>query len=223
MKLKSNDGFYPSLPGRTLELGDYGYFDGSQWCRMGNIERISGFPIYLHVNEHKDCQNIYILKDGHLKVDVAQKTGTAQNADKSLISFSKDSGFYINGQVRLKKEYDSVGIEVKDFLCILEKNGIWKKNYFLVVAVAYSDSFITFLSKAKGAELELQANLSQGAPLKKLETGLKGEYKQNNVEIVNHIEGDSIDSMGGWFVKLNRTSFGKDREIKYRTDDIDLD
>lgn len=211
---KLANGIYPVIPGLTIRLGDYGYWDGPQWCHVGNIEELPGDPIYLTKREENPAHKI---SDG-IEVDI-KANGEAAVTDNQLnagisLEFKKKNSQYFFGTLTKNIHYSSIDMEVEPFLRELLKNGKWKKKYWLAWSVYYSDQFVTLRSTSSAVKVGLHTDLK----LETLKSGgslkAKFSFAPNSVEVVESSEDEKF--AGAKFLSLEDKGWIKrNLEIKY--------
>lgn len=204
----------------TIELGEYGYFKGDQWCRVGNIERIPGEDIFLHRIERSIAKEGLVSLGAEVQLDGKLEAKVVNDKAVSSISFSKKNSFYIKGRFDREECYDSVGMEVAGFLEDLSKKGIWRKNYRLVYSVVYSQSFLSIFSKEKGTEVSSKVDLTDGGTvgILKATTDLGIKIRKGAIEIVNNID-QAENALGFRLLSYEKNNiFSRKRDVKYKTD-----
>lgn len=222
MKYQSDDGIYPIHPGQTVELGDYGYMDrNGRWCRLGNIEKIPGFDIFLN-REVSDVAHEIVINHGvEVSVEASAIASAAEGGTGCQLAFKSDNNFYIKGRITDIRRYGSVEFEVKEYLELLQRYDIWKPKYRLVTEVLSSPCFMAVFSRQKGSSVSLNTNISGTAPFTPIEVGAEFKAGSNTtgVEIVNKTKDSDISPIGFKLVKLDKGNiFKRGHRVRYDSD-----
>ena len=215
MKLwKFDSGIYPVIPGMNIILGDYGFWDGSQWCHVGNIEKLSNFRNVLSIIRKKDlnqsvseCLEVDVKGESLADMEISNLKAGAE------IVFKKKNSQLFIGNLKECEYYGSIGMEIEPLLRQLYDIGIWKSEYWLAYYVMMSDSFFTMRSKSAGVSVKVNADFQ----VKDLqETGValtaKLSFADNSIECVAP-QNNQLSFAGA--------KFKRNVKLKYNTADPD--
>lgn len=223
MKLwKFDSGIYPVIPGMDIALGDYGYWQDSQWCRVGNIEQLPNCPKVFSRKRQPLNQSVSESLEVDFKGEnIANLDVLDLKAGGEMFFKKKNSQIFI-GDLKECIYYSSIDMEISPFLCLLSERGLWKTEYWLAYYVVYSDKFLTMRSKSAGASVKINADLSL-RDLQDVKTGLtdKLSFKKDSVESVTNKE-DELTFAGAKFISLRKGGlFRRDVKVKYNSVDTD--
>lgn len=217
--MKTDGGYVPYSSGEEFRLGDFGYFKGSVWCRMGNLKdvlmsepqtetRDAGLYSRLTKEVSVDC-------GGGIKVDAAN-----QHAE-SIIKFNSKDSFFQKANIDSHLIYSSI-TEIETILKELLQNGKWRLDYHLIVNVVKAKSFLTVISNSKAAEVKLNVDLKDDVILaENLKIGVDIGLKVNSgdVLVVNKKDEGNTYACAARFVCLKRISFfSRDLRAEYAQD-----
>lgn len=222
MKRMSDSGFHPILPLSHVELGDYGYFDGEAWRKMGNIYNLKGYRCSFHKStlEYGD-QDIFIAHEVELKALTQAEVTTELGDAKCRLSFSKAGGYYMECKLHKLNVFDSIDFEVKKHLEKLKNAGLWQSEYRLVVGVVYASPCFAAFACSTGASVDFNIDIKGGiTPTSdtfdaKLSTGLA--LNNHGVEIVDRPNTNILYPIGFQVVKYSRDWLGR-KVIRYAGD-----
>ena len=219
---KFKNGIYPVIPGLSLELGEYGYWQDSQWCRVGNIEEIPAMPIVLSKKTRQLGQ--LVKEQHHVRV---QNTGSVEGnagvaeAGCSLVFEEKHSQFFF-GNLTQCHYYSSIEMEVLQHLLKLQASGLWKKHYWLAYYIVESDRFFTLRSTEAGSVVRLSVDLTESTLNESCSLGAMFSSGLSSVEEVLSL-GNGLKYAGAKFISLEKKHFfSKDKVIRYNYGDEDL-
>ena len=221
MKLwKFDSGIYPVIPGMDIALGDYGYWKDSQWCRIGNIGEIQGYPNVLSILT--DSLNQHVTES--LLVDFVGTANANADADAALkagteLIFKKKNSQMFIGDLKEYKCYSSINMEIKPLLEKLAECGIWEDEYWLAYYVVRSDNFISIRSKEAGVSIKIDADLDLTS-LNQVKAGLKVQLDRNSRSIETVANKDGLSFAGAKFISLDKKGlFRRTVKVKYNSAD----
>ncbi len=206
--MKTHEGYLPYSSGEEFQLGDFGYFKGSVWCRMGNIKdeilcepqteirKAAGLDSYL-------MSGVSIGGGGKIGVDIANQQAA------SSIEFNSENSFFQKANIESHLIYSSIP-EIETILKDLWKAGKWKPKYHLIVNVVKAKSFLTLISSSKKAEVNLNVDLNDERLLAdnlKMGVDLGLQYNPEKVLVVNKKDEGNTYACAARFVYLKKTSF----------------
>lgn len=202
--MKTDNGYVPQSVGEEFQLGDYGYFNGSVWNRMGNIRDLS--ICELQTINRPSHTSVELRQSIEIKVLSDNQTTSGLIQSECQMIFEKADSFYQQANVDHYEIYSSID-EVSRLLKDLYSKGLWKPKHCLIVNVVHSSSFLTFFSRSKGAKLKLNFDLKSKETAKAIDVGgaLEIESNENEVTIVERRKiKDSLHASGARFVQLKR-------------------
>ncbi len=219
---KFKNGIYPVVPGLSLELGDYGYWQDSQWCRVGNIEEIPTMPIVLSQKTRPLGQ--FVKEQHNVRVQAAGtvdgNTGITE-IGCSLFFEEVHSQFFF-GNLTQCTYYSSIEMEVLQHLLKLQSSGLWKKHYWLAYYIVESDRFFTLRASEAGSLVRLNVDLNETILNETSSLGAMFSSGLNSVEEVLSW-GNGLKYAGAKFISLEKKHiFSRDKEIKYNYGDDDI-
>lgn len=214
--MKTKDGYVPHFVGEEFRLGDFGYFEGSIWNRMGNIG--DKCPNELQIEQ----RTAGLLKELSYAISISsnfnvEASAGAHNA-KCSIKFKSTDSYFQKALIDYHSMYSSI-YEVDRVLKNMCTEGTWKHNYKLIVNVAYAKSFLTILAKNKGVTVDLDVDLCSDDIFELMKE--RGQVKiinsnENLVSIENKIEDGKHYACAARFVHLKRAlPFIGDRDTRY--------
>ena len=215
---KLDCGIYPVIPGLSIRLGDYGFWDGPQWCHVGNVEHIPGFPISFSKRQEKNKdKSKYTINDG-IGVEIeggidASVTNPKLNAGLSL-NFKKKNSQYFFGTLTESTAYSSIDMEVEPFLRELLKEGIWKEKYWLAHVIYLSDQFVTLRSRGAGVRVSLNSGLEMETLKSSVNLNAKFNFAPHSIEYLENV-GDEPTFAGAKFISLEKRGLIR-RELKIK-------
>lgn len=219
---KFDCGIYPVVPGLSIKLGDYGFWEGPQWCHKGNIEDIKDYPIYLTKEKEEIQQDIADSID--VDIDGGANAGGQVSELKAGMSlnFKRKNSQYFLGKLTNIECYVSIDQEVEPFLKRLSDVGIWKPNYWLAYTIYFSNQFVTLRSKTAGAKVSLSGQL--GLAELKNEVALSTILSKTTSSI-EHLacSGAEPQFAGAKFISLEKNGhfFSRKLKIKYNVTGMD--
>lgn len=216
---KFKSGFYPVIPGISIRLGDYGYWDNDQWCHVGNIQDIPDCPRCFSIRKSSLGQDvsesIEVSIDGNLSTD----TDIENIKAGTQLKFNKKNSLFFKGRLCDYEMYCSIDMEISPFLKKLMDDGKWEDKYWLAYYVAYSDSFISMRSKSSGASATINADLT----LESIHTPKAGilaslSFDKDAIETTIGCDGEMVFA-GAKFISLHSSGlFKRQLKIKYNKD-----
>lgn len=220
----TNNTIHPVRPGISVALGDYGYFQNGLWYRLGSITNISGYYCTPRIVPADDIHDEYVFKYGvTLNVDANANANVNGNQLGGLWHSTKSNNFFVRAIVEQSREYDSVDVEILDQIKRLDKVGLWKPYYCVVVKVLYASRYVGFFSTGKDKAVQLSASIEENVPFQDLDAsvGLAVGQNRNGVEFVNHLSSDALRPVGFMTVTWGRTlrNWGK-KAIVYVGEDV---
>ncbi|MDE5610780.1 MAG: hypothetical protein K2I90_02035 [Odoribacter sp.] len=219
MKRISESGFHLMLPMSYATLGDYGYFDGDTWRKLGNINSLRGYRCSLHrsILEY-GSQDVFIAHEVELKILTQAGLTTDFGDAKCRLLFSKANGYYIQGKLHKLDVYDSIDFEVKKYLEKLNAAGIWKAEFRLVVGVVYASPCFIAFARTAGSSIDFSIDVNEEITPSTVSSDIKlsaeGVLNNNGVEIVDNPNPDKLYPIGFQVVKYSREWFCH-RAIRY--------
>lgn len=202
--MKTHDGYVPHFTGEEFRLGDFGYFEGSIWNRMGNIGDKCSNELQI------EKRSAGLFKELNYAISVSSKFKAEANvraneAQCSIESESTDS-YLQKAVIDHHLMYTSI-YEVDRLLKNMCAEGHWKLRYKLIVNVAYARSFLTILAKSKGVTADLNVDLSSGDVFELLKEGCQAKIincRENSVSLENKIDDGNLYACAARFVRLER-------------------
>ena len=190
---------HPVRPSISVALGDYGYFQNGLWYRLGNITNIRGYCCTPRIIHDDNIHDEYVFKYGvALNVEANANANVKGNKLGGLWHLTKSNNFFLRAMVEQTREYDSVDVEILDQIKRLDKVGLWKPRYCVVVKVLYASRYVGLFSSGKDNAVQLSASIDENVPFDDLDAsvGLPVGQNRNNVEFVNHLKSDTLRPVG---------------------------
>lgn len=214
---RTKDGLYPAAPGfESLKLGDYGYWNDSQWCYCGNICEDFGLVEFSELEDLINEEEISLVQSN---LDAGVKAGAKrQGAGLNLaISFDSVGGIFFRAHITRKKRYSAVVNEVFRFLETNVKNGVWNPKYWIAVEINYADSLLSIKSTSKGTKIEFDGTVEE--MLHKANANFDAHFKKSSGSFEKLVISDGKEHFAGArFVgmTINRTLFRVRMNVDYQ-------
>lgn len=213
-------GIYPVMPSLNIRLGDYGYWQGDQWCGLGNICTFSECPQVFteYVSEFNREEEEFIGVTFESEVNAEAGVPVADASMK--IKFDSDNSHYLKFNLRRIREYRSIEGEIFPFLKQLRDAKRWKLEYYLAYQIIESDKFYSFHTVNAGGEACVSASLKLNEI--KTKASLKAYLRMSSPSIVSvTYVGDEPKFVGARFLSLVDSGFiKKEPTIKFNQGSI---
>lgn len=201
-------GIYPVIPGLNIRLGDYGYWQDSQWCGLGNICEIAGCPQSFTETVSEGNHEVEEFLGVEISSGIDANT-EAVGAEATLkIQFNSHNSHYLKFRQRKIREYRSIEGEILPFLLQLRDAGRWNPKYYVAYYVLESDKFFSLRSKNIGSSVCVDTSLNLSEV--KTEASLKAalHLSHSSIDSVTYV-GEEPKFVGAKFISLEEKGFFK--------------
>jgi hypothetical protein len=142
------------LPGRTVELGQVGLFDGTEVDVDGDLSA-HGFVIKVDVDQsHSDLS--YNSKKA-VDWDMSAAAGTVMGERVAVkVAFSRANAVLFHAYGAVERRIANLG-ELKALILALNRRAAWPANTAVVVSVVTAASATVLISSSKGASVTCDA------------------------------------------------------------------
>ncbi|MBD5197406.1 MAG: hypothetical protein HDR94_00920 [Bacteroides sp.] len=219
--LKFDNGIYPLIPATNIELGDYGYWKGAQWCPVGNICNIPGFRRTFTEADKDFADGFFEDSRGvEIAADISVETGLPQGKAQSSIQFKKKGAIYVRGILKLEHHFVSLDGEIKPFLIKLHEYGRWDSKFWVAYSVVKAEQFLSLRSNRAGicAKVNAEGNLTGIGDMDATgKFSASASQTDNSIESITYPTPGIVKTVGYRFLSLERKHlFSKRMTLTYR-------
>ncbi len=214
----STNGIYPILPGMTIELGDFGYWEKNSWMRLGNIKE-NFHPIYFSESTREVNQDLEVIIGASLSGEGAINLNAIENGVSTNISFKSHGAIYYNASLCEENFFPSIKGEIEPFIQKLSNKKQWDDKWWIAVSIYKARKLICIQSNEKSSTITLQTKISENTPVSEAVQGkavfnITGE-SNNITKIIGNGETENV--AGIKFIGYSKEHFySKNRNIHYQ-------
>ena len=217
----NSNGIYPILPGMTVELGDYGYWDKSRWLRIGNIK--TDFRNITFTEKTKEIdQRINIIINASVQGEGNMDVTTPKAEAGFNIEFNSKGAIYFNAELTKELYFPSIEWEIKPFLEELYELKLWNEKCWIAISLVYANNYMCIQSEDSNSKVTIKAKtdiipenigISSGFMISKSSGKIKNIFSNGTDEQVAGIK----------FIRKKKKTFSlKKRNIKYMGNNNEL-
>ena len=152
----NSNGIYPILPGMTVELGDYGYWDKSRWLRIGNIK--TDFRNITFTEKTKEIdQRINIIINASVQGEGNMDVTTPKAEAGFNIEFNSKGAIYFNAELTKELYFPSIEWEIKPFLEELYELKLWNEKCWIAISLVYANNYMCIQSEDSNSKVTIKA------------------------------------------------------------------
>ena len=156
-EMHKNVGFFATwLPSSTIELGDFGLFEGGRFRRIGSLRELGIPPLAVREGTPENMSySASADRKGGVSAEAASTVPVVQG--ELSIRFTKQGG-YVFEAASIRNIEIADRLELSECLLDMYKRDRWRKEWFLIDAMYVASSATIIVSEDSTSEIVLKAS-----------------------------------------------------------------